>query len=216
MENTVTIDLEDVKKLFATQQDAVDKAISGGVAKLEDWAKGFKTAYSVDGGQVKAAVVEEKATEETAELAESATSQISKTVNKVTDFQVMGIPLGTALVGGFVAIFATELVDGYFKNQSVMIRGVIKLGGAFVVVKFLPKYLGKDLCNAVALLMAFDGLKNDLIPGLFGYATTWANKLTGTTTTAGLGWTGGPAKTASKLPPANTTKDYYAAAGLTQ
>ena len=200
----LTIDLEDVKKLFATQQDAVDKAITGGVAKLEDWAKGFKAAYSVDGGPVKA------------ELAEAATSQISKTVNKVTDFQVMGIPLGTALVGGFVAIFATELVDGYFKNQSVMIRGVIKLGGAFVVVKFLPKYLGKDLCNAVALLMAFDGLKNDLIPGLFGYATTWANKLTGTTTTAGLGWTGGPAKTDKKIPPANTTKDYYAAAGLTQ
>jgi len=39
--------------------------------------------------------------------------------------------------------------------------------------------------------MAFDAIKNDLLPQPFAMVTSGANKLTGFVTTNGLGWTGG-------------------------
>lgn len=206
--NVLTI--ENLESLFSKQQTEVDKAVK---ATLSDFSKEWDTkfaTYRVDKGPEKPAEIKDPEPEAEAELSDMS---LSKTFGKVTDFEVWGVPLGGALVGGFVGIFATELIDGYFKNQSVMIRGGIKLVGAGVIAKFLPKYLGKDLCYVVALLMAFDGLKNDIMPSIFGYATTWANKLTGTTTVAGLGWTGGaPAKAAPAALQARA--DYYSASGL--
>lgn len=185
-EKVTGIDLESLKALLGEQKNEVQKAVS---ATLSDWNtkadEKFKTWYQVVGEkEKKEAAVETPAK---AELGES----MSGTFNKVAGFEILGIPIGAAAFGGFGAIFITEVVDGYFKNQSAMVRGGIKLGGAFVIAKFLPRYIGKDLCNAAALLIAFDGLKNDILPSVFAYATTWANKLTGTTTVAGLGHTGG-------------------------
>ncbi len=185
-----SIDMESLKALFAEQKTEVQKA----VAQLSDVENKIKTWYQVKGEAEKKEgdVLSPK----NAELGES----VSTTIGKVTGFEVWGIPIGAAVAGGFVAIFATELIDGYLKNQSVMIRGAVKIVGAGAIAKFLPKYIGKDLCYSIALLMAFDGFKNDIMPGLFGYATTWANKLSGTTTTAGLGYTGGPAKIPAAAP----------------
>jgi hypothetical protein len=208
--NVLTI--ENLESLFSAQQSNVDKAVK---ATLSDFSKQWDSkfaSYRVDKGPEKPATVEDPKPEAEAE-AELSDMSLSKTFGKVTDFEVWGVPLGAALVGGFVGIFATELVDGYLKNQSVMVRGGVKLVGAGVIAKFLPKYLGKELCYTVALLMAFDGLKNDIMPSIFGYATTWANKLTGTTTVAGLGWTGGPPPTAPQSALA-ARRDYYSASGL--
>jgi hypothetical protein len=214
MEETQTKDpvvsVVNLEALFDRQKDEVKNAVN---AQLSDWGNGFKAAFMVNGkGPAKEADILPKE-EPKAELGES----VSTTVSKVTGFEIYGVPVGGAIAGGFVAIFATELVDGYLKNQSAMVRGAVKVVGAGAIAKFLPKYLGKDLCYAVALLMAFDGFKNDIMPGLFGYATTWANKLAGTTTTAGLGYTGGPAKLADKEKPApQTSRSPYAGTGLIQ
>ncbi len=179
------LSIANLEKLFANQKDDVAKAVD---AKLADWGKGFKAASQEAVDKIIPAAKEEKETEEEAALEDS---KVSTSISKITDFQVAGVPIGGAVVGGFAAIFATELVDGYLKNQSTMVRGLVKLAAAGVVIKFGKKYLGSSLCNTFALLVAFDGLKNDIMPGIFNYATTWANKLTGTVTVAGLGHTGG-------------------------
>ncbi len=212
-ETVDTISAASLESLFSRQASNIDKAIDANKAFLSDFAtqlEKLKTSYRVDAGPEKEAEVEEKPAK-----AELADMSVAKTFNQVTGFEIWGIPIGSAVLGGFAAIFATELVDGYLKNQSVMVRGAVKLVGAGVIVKFGGKYLGKDVANTIALLMAFDGLKNDIMPSIFAYATQWANKLTGTVTTAGLGWTGGPARVVIPTGmPSGSRGDYYAASGL--
>ena len=118
-------------------------------------------------------------------------SGIAAAVNKVTDFEFQGIPIGAAVVGGAVAVFATEVIDGFMHNQSAQVRGMVKLAGAAGVMMIGKKFIGTKAAGAVALLMAFDAIKNDLLPQPFAMVTSGANKLTGFVTTNGLGWTGG-------------------------
>ena len=118
-------------------------------------------------------------------------SGIAAAVNKVTDFEFQGIPIGAAVVGGAVAVFATEVIDGFMHNQSAQVRGMVKLAGAAGVMMIGKKFIGTKAAGAVALLMAFDAIKNDLLPQPFAMVTSGANKLTGVVTTNGLGWTGG-------------------------
>ena len=68
---------------------------------------------------------------------------------------------------------------------------MVKLAGAAGVMMIGKKFIGTKAAGAVALLMAFDAIKNDLLPQPFAMVTSGANKLTGFVTTNGLGWTGG-------------------------
>ena len=81
----------------------------------------------------------------------------------ITGFQVWDIPVGQVLVGGSIAVFATELLDGFLGKQRVEIRGLIKLVGAGASVKYLSKPLGGAASQALALLLAYDGLR-DIVP----------------------------------------------------
>ena len=48
-------------------------------------------------------------------------------VGGITDFKVWDIPVGQALVGGFAAVFASELIDGFLIKQGDWTKGVVKL-----------------------------------------------------------------------------------------
>ena len=124
-------------------------------------------------------------------------------------FEFQGIPLGQAAVGGFVAIFASELVDGFMGNMQDWQRGLVKLAVAAAVGMWGKRLLGKTGSMAVALLLTFDALR-DLSP-----IDTWADQLaegiTGRVTTKGLA--GNPDAPANQ--PANQKKQpasYYAMA----
>ena len=89
----------------------------------------------------------------------------------ITKLEVWDIPLGQALVGGFTAVVASELIDGFLAAQSNMIKGVVKLVGAGVAVKWGSRLLGSTGAKAVAILLAYDGLRM-IIP-----MDEWANRL---------------------------------------
>ncbi len=102
----------------------------------------------------------------------------------IMSFEVWGVPIGQAAVGGFVAIFASELIDGFMANQQPWQRGLVKLGGAAVAGMWGKRFLGNTGSKAVALLLAFDGLR-DLSP-IDSWADQLAEKISGTVTTQGL------------------------------
>ncbi len=130
----------------------------------------------------------------------------------IMSWEFQGIPLGQAAVGGFAAVFASELVDGFMADSDAWKRGLVKLAVAGISAKWGKKILGNTGSKAVALLLAFDAIR-DLSP-LDSWADQLAEKISGRVTTAGLAGaqTGGkPVNT-----PATNTKSggnsYYAMA----
>lgn len=115
---------------------------------------------------------EEIETEEKAQLEQAGI------VAGITGFQVWDIPVGQALVGGFTAVFASELIDGFLVKQGDWAKGVVKLVGAGVAVKWGPRLLGSTGSKALAILLAYDGVRS-LIP-----IDTWAKR--GATTVTGM------------------------------
>ena len=116
-------------------------------------------------------------------------SGIAGTMDKITDWKMFDIPVGAAVVGGIAGVFITELTDGLcvkFNIKSPYIAGAIKLGEAAAIVKFGKKFVGRDTANIIALLLTFDAVVNDFAPQLFNGINGFTNKLTGTTTAAGL------------------------------
>lgn len=111
-------------------------------------------------------------------------SGVAGTVGQVSGFEVWGIPVGQAAVGGFIAVMATELVDGFMSTQSVQMRGAVKLVTAGALVKWGGKFIGSTTGKAVALLMAFDAIR-DLTP-IDSWAANLASKVTKKTPAAGL------------------------------
>ena len=127
----------------------------------------------------------------------------------IMSFEFQGIPLGQAAVGGFVAIFASELVDGFMSNMQDWQRGLVKLAVAAAVGMWGKRLLGKTGSMAVALLLTFDALR-DLSP-IDSWADQLAEGITGRVTNKGLA--GNPEATANQ--PANQKKQpasYYAMA----
>lgn len=124
----------------------------------------------------------------------------------ITSFEVWDIPVGQALVGGFTAVFASELIDGFLVKQGDWMKGMVKLVGAGVAVKWGPRLFGSVGSKALALLLAYDGVRS-LIP-----IDTWAHRsasaVTGMIPGGGLG---GFNKNVGGVPSNGSKEDYYAA-----
>lgn len=105
-------------------------------------------------------------------------------LDQIMKFELGGIPVGQAVVGGFVAIFASELVDGFLSNWQPWQRGLAKLGAAFVAGMWGKRLLGNTGAAAVVLLLTFDAVR-DFTP-IDSWADQLAERVTGTVTTAGL------------------------------
>ncbi len=132
-------------------------------------------------------------------------------VGGITNMEVWDIPLGQALVGGFVAVFASELVDGFLASQGGTTKAIVKLVGAGVAVKWGSRFLGSTGAKAVAILLAYDGLRM-LLP-----IDEWANRaatgVSGIMPGAGLAGKAGQERTAITNPTnSGVSQDYYAAA----
>ena len=143
-----------------------------------------------------------KAAEDKAKLEQAAVAR------NITSFEVWDIPVGQALVGGFTAVFASELIDGFLIKQGDMLKGVVKLAGAGAAVKWGGRVLGSTGSKALAILLAYDGIRS-IIP-----IDTWARR--GATTVTGMipgGGLGGFQPDVHEAPaPGNGHKaDYYEA-----
>jgi hypothetical protein len=102
----------------------------------------------------------------------------------IMSFEIQGIPVGQAAVGGFAAIVLSELIDGFASDMKDWQRGLIKLGVAAIAAKWGGRILGSTGSKAVALLLTFDAIR-DFTP-IDTWADTIAEKITGKATTAGL------------------------------
>ena len=178
MENTATKDpviaIKEMADKFATLQDS-QAAIQKTLAALEGSLPGKNGELIEKGRDGINANLED--------------SGIAGTMDKITDWKMFDIPVGAAVVGGIAGVFITELTDGLcvkFNIKSPYIAGAIKLGEAAAIVKWGKKFVGKDTANIVALLLTFDAVVNDFAPQLFNGINGFTNKLTGTTTAAGL------------------------------
>lgn len=94
-------------------------------------------------------------------------------LENVAKMEVWDIPVGQALIGGFSAVFVSELIDGFMVNQSATTQGLVKLVGAGVTIKWGSRLLGKTGATAAALILAYDGIRQ-LLP-----LDEWASRLAG-------------------------------------
>lgn len=167
---------EEQKTINIIKQAVAEELKNGKVATLSDVAVA-KDDFAAKMEKWMTTKPEPKA----AELNEAGTKGM---FNSITNMEVWGIPVGQAAAGGFIAVLATELVDGFMSTKSVQMRGAVKLIAAGAIVKFGGKYIGSTAGKAVALLMAFDALR-DLTP-IDSWASSLATKVTKVNTTAGL------------------------------
>lgn len=129
-----------------------------------------------------------------------------KQLGGIMEFEVWDIPIGQAAVGGFISVFASELIDGFLVNRSDWIKGLVKLAGAGVAIKWGSRILGKTGAAAVGILLAYDGVRS-LIP-----IDTWAERgstaLSGVAAGGGLG--GFKSNVGAETRAAGVEEDYYA------
>ncbi len=156
--------LEVMDKGFAT----VGGKLEGQIAKLNEAAKKALEPKAED----VLSPEELKKAEDTAKMEQAGA------VRGITDFEVWDIPVGQALVGGFTAVFVSELIDGFLVKQDDWMKGIVKLAGAGVAVKWGGRFLGSTGSKALAILLAYDGIRS-LIP-----IDTWARR--GATTVTGM------------------------------
>lgn len=160
----------DAVKLAALMDEMPDrKAFENLIAKVE----GIDTKLATLGDHKN-----EKPEVEMAEL-----SRV-KTLDEAMNFKVWDIPVGQAVVGGFGAVFASELIDGFMAASEPWKKGLVKLVVAGAAVKFGRKFLGEKLSTGMALLLAFDATR-DMLP-IDTWAQNLANKITGNVPAAGL------------------------------
>ena len=163
---TKEITIEGLQDLFKSQKQDVESLVT---ARLNDW----KASYQVDNGPAKSA-----------EVVPAPVAKMNDPLSGIAKMDVMGVPIGQAAIGGFVAVLATEMVDGFLSKQGAMTRGLAKLVAAFAAAKYGKKLVGDSGSKAVALLITFDALR-DFIP-FDVYAQKLTSKITGKTMTAGL------------------------------
>ncbi len=192
--------LEAVNKGFASVGSKLDVQL----AELNETAKKVLVVKPEDIKSPEELKAEAAKLEETAKLKQAAISR------NITGFEVWDIPLGQALVGGFTAVFASELIDGFLIKQGDLLKGAVKLAGAGVAIKWGGRLLGSTGSKALGLLLAYDGIRS-IIP-----IDTWARR--GATTVTGMipgGGLGGFKEDVGGTPaPGNGKKsaDYYAKA----
>jgi len=122
----------------------------------------------------------------------------------ITSMEVWDIPIGKAIIGGFVAVVGSELIDGFLAGRGEMVLGITKLVAAGAVVKWGSGLLSKNGATAVALLLAYDGIRH-VLP-IDQYAHRLASGVSGVVTTRGLGGNKGSDTGNGKAAP-----DYYEA-----
>lgn len=108
----------------------------------------------------------------------------AKAIESVMNFKVWDIPVGQAVIGGFSAMFVSEVIDGVMGQRTLMTKGIVKLGTAGVIGQWGGQLLGTTGKRVVVLLLAFDGLR-DITP-LDQWARQASSAISGVLPTAGL------------------------------
>ena len=196
------MDPKEILELMNKGFETVGSKLDAQLAELNETAKKVLVPKAED---IK--TPEQLKAEAAAKLEEKAKLEQAAVARNITSFEIWDIPVGQALVGGFTAVFASELIDGFLVKQGDMLKGVVKLAGAGAAVKWGGRVLGSTGSKALAILLAYDGIRS-LIP-----IDTWAKR--GATAVTGMipgGGLGGFKGGVHEAPGGNGHKaDYYEA-----
>lgn len=105
----------------------------------------------------------EQADGETADLEAGVLTGISK-------FEVMGIPLGNAIVGGGIAFLVDQMTERFLPQVT---GPTANLAGAFFIVYFGKRFLGTSTAQAAAMFLTYEALRDTIegaLGGIFGAA----------------------------------------------
>jgi len=104
---------------------------------------------------------------------------IGTTLDKVTNMEVMGIPLGQAAMGGVLAILLDRIVLGKLlaKYNSGTWGPIINLGVAFAVKKYGGKFLGNKTADATALILTYEAIADWVTLGVNKVWPTTSNQV---------------------------------------
>jgi hypothetical protein len=102
------------------------------------------------------------------------------------DKSVKGVPIGSALVGGGLALIVSDVIDGFVNPVGDdggynMINGAAKLATVFVTTKFARGFIGGTGATVYGALIAFSVLR-DFLP-----IDEWVGKITGAFSSAPAG-----------------------------
>jgi hypothetical protein len=166
--------------------DPIEKALEKFGSKLGDQvAELSESAKKILEGEVltRAQLAEELDNrQKTSDKADMKAGGFLDAVNRV---EVWDIPVGQAALGGFAAVFASELIDGFLMSQSDPVKGMIKLATAGVVIKWGSRVFGSTGSKAAGILLAYDGIRS-LIP-IDRWAKNVADAVSGAVPLGGLG-----------------------------
>ena len=87
-------------------------------------------------------------------------------------WEVANIPVGAAIVGGGLAAIVNELIDGLIAPRVKVAPIILKGLGAFALVKWGDKLVGKEAAKLGAMFFAYDAVRTILpfdqwLKGLF-------------------------------------------------
>lgn len=91
-------------------------------------------------------------------------SGMSNTLDKITNMEVAGIPLGAAAVGGVTAIVLDRLILERFDPEHKY-GPLVLLGMAFAMDKWGKKFLGKA-ATASALILTYEAIADYISLGI--------------------------------------------------
>jgi len=81
----------------------------------------------------------------------------------VADFEINGIPVGAALLGGTLAVGLTELISGFIPEQGlpggVSAKLVAQAVAAWAAIQWGPNLIGKEAFTIAAAFIAFDATR---------------------------------------------------------
>lgn len=77
----------------------------------------------------------------------------------ITGFQIAGIPVGSAAVGGFIALLTSEVIDGLLAGRNVP-EAFAKLIGAWAVKQWGSRWVGAEAAADAAKFLAFDAVRS--------------------------------------------------------
>jgi len=100
---------------------------------------------------------------DTAELEAGVLSGVSK-------IQVMGIPIGNAVVGGGIAFLVDQLTERFLPQLT---GPTANIAGAFLVMYVGKRFLGTSTAQAAAMFLTYEAIRDTLegaLSGIFGAA----------------------------------------------
>lgn len=101
---------------------------------------------------------------------ETADLEQAKALTGISKFEVFGIPLGNAVVGGGIAFLVDQMTERFLPQVT---GPTANLAGAFLIMAVGKRFLGTSTAQAAAMFLTYEALRDTIegaLSGIFGAA----------------------------------------------